>query len=112
VEKACVIAGLDPYVGILHTDNYNKKSFVFDIIEIFRVHVDRTVVYLFSKRKVKENHFDEVPDGLTLNKEGKALLIAALNETFERKVNYRGQKVKVGNTIQRECHRIANGLIR
>ncbi|RMG00867.1 MAG: CRISPR-associated endonuclease Cas1, partial [Acidobacteria bacterium] len=23
VEKACIIAGLDPYVGFIHTDNYN-----------------------------------------------------------------------------------------
>ena len=25
VEKACIIAGLDPYVGIIHTDHYNKN---------------------------------------------------------------------------------------
>ena len=36
VEKGCIIAGLDPYVGFLHTDSYNKKSLVFDIIEMFR----------------------------------------------------------------------------
>ena len=36
VEKACIIAGLDPYIGFLHTDNYNKKSLVFDVIELFR----------------------------------------------------------------------------
>jgi len=35
VEKGCIIAGLDPYVGLLHTDDYNKKSFVFDLIEVF-----------------------------------------------------------------------------
>jgi len=34
VEKGCIIAGHDPYIGFLHTDNYNKKSFVFDLIEI------------------------------------------------------------------------------
>jgi CRISPR-associated protein Cas1 len=111
VEKACIIAGLDPYVGILHTDNYNKKSFVFDLIEVFRIYVDRTVVHLFSRRKVKDEYFDEVPKGLTLNKEGRALLIGALNDTFEKKINYRGRKVKVGNTIPMECHRIANSLI-
>src|SRR5206468_3563651 len=26
VERACVCAGLDPFVGFLHTDNYAKKS--------------------------------------------------------------------------------------
>jgi len=51
VEKACIIAGLDPYVGFLHTDNYNKKSFVFDLIEIFRIHIDRTVFYLSQKSR-------------------------------------------------------------
>ena len=36
VEKACIIAGLDQYIGFLHTDNYNKKSLVFDVIVLFR----------------------------------------------------------------------------
>jgi hypothetical protein len=33
VEKACILAGLEPFVGFLHTDNYNKKSLVYDLIE-------------------------------------------------------------------------------
>jgi CRISP-associated protein Cas1 len=32
VEKGCILAGLDPYIGFVHTDNYNKKSLVFDLI--------------------------------------------------------------------------------
>jgi CRISPR-associated protein Cas1 len=112
VERACIIAGLDPYVGFLHTDNYNKRSFVFDLIEIFRVHADRTVVNLFSKKQVTPALFDPVPGGLYLNKEGKALLIGALNEMLDRETDYHGRNVKIRNTIQMECHRIANGLIK
>lgn len=112
VEKACIIAGLDPYVGFIHTDNYNKKSLVFDIIEMFRTYVDEVVVHLFSKRKVKEKYFDKIENGLTLNKEGKALLIEALNNNFEKTVKYRGRNVCVKNTIQLESHRIANSLIK
>jgi len=121
VEKACIIAGLDPYIGFLHTDNYNKKSLVFDIIEMFRTFVDETVVHLFSKRKVKEEYFDKTnflkkfdqkSFGLSLNKEGKAVLIEALNETFEKTIKYRGRNIKTKNVIQFECHRIANGLIK
>ena len=33
VERACIVAGLDPFVGFLHTDNYNKQSLVYDISE-------------------------------------------------------------------------------
>jgi len=112
VERACIIAGLDPYVGFLHTDNYNKRSFVFDLIELFRVHADRTVINLFSKKQVMPALFDPVPGGLYMNKEGKALLIAALNEMLDREIEYHGRNVKIRNTIQMECHRIANGLIK
>ena len=45
VEKACIVAGLDPFVGFLHTDNYNKTSLVFHLIEPFRIKtpgIDRT----------------------------------------------------------------------
>jgi len=112
VEKACIIAGLDPYVGFIHTDNYNKESLVFDLIEMFRIWVDETVVYLFSSRKVKKEYFDKIKNGLSLNKEGKAMLIEALNSTFEKKVRYKGRNIKVKNTIQFECHKIANSLIK
>jgi CRISPR-associated protein Cas1 len=111
VEKACIIAGLDPYVGFNHTDDYNKKSFVFDLIEMYRIHIDRTVFNLFSKKQVMDSFFDTIPNGLTLNKEGKAVLIQAVNETFEKEISYGGRNIKIGNTIQFDCHRIANSLI-
>ncbi|MCE8423905.1 MAG: CRISPR-associated endonuclease Cas1 [Candidatus Methanoperedens sp.] len=112
VEKACIIAGLDPYMGFLHTDNYNKKSFVFDLIEIFRIHIDRTVINLFSKKQVNEGLFDKIPGGLYLNKDGKAVLISAVNETLDKEMDYNGRNVKVRNIIQMECHSIANSLIK
>lgn len=112
VEKGCIIAGLDPYVGFIHTDNYNKKSLVFDLIEMFRIFAEQTVVYLLSQRKIKKEYFDPVKGGLTLNKEGKAVLIGELNETLEKSVRYRGRNIKNRDIIQFECHRIANGLIK
>jgi CRISPR-associated protein Cas1 len=112
VEKGCIIAGLDPYLGFLHSDSYNKKSLVFDIIEMFRIYVDETVVFLFSRRMVQDGFFEPLEQGMGLSKEGKAALIEALNKTLEETVLYRGRNVKRRNTIQMECHRIANGLIR
>lgn len=112
VEKGCIIAGLNPYAGFLHTDSYNKKSLVFDIIEMFRIYVDETVVYLFTRRMVKDEYFEKLEQGLGLSKEGKATLIDAINKALEEPMEYRGRNVKRRNTIQFECHRIANGLIR
>lgn len=112
VEKACIVAGLDPYIGFVHTDNYNKKSLVFDIIEMFRIFAEETVVYLFSGRKVKVEYFDEVKGGFTLNKDGKAVLIEALNKTLDESIRYKGRNIQKRNIIQFECHSIANGLIK
>lgn len=111
VEKACIIAGLDPYVGFLHSDNYNKKSLVFDLIEMYRVFADETVAFLFSGRKVKVEYFDTVKGGYTLNKEGKTVLIEALNKTLDDTVRHRGRNIQKRNMIQFDCHGIANGLI-
>ncbi len=112
VEKACIISGLDPYVGFMHTDNYNKKSLVFDLIELYRIHADRTVVNLFSKRQIKEEYFETIPNGLSLNKDGKAVLIQSLNETLDQSMNYNGRNVKIRNILEHDCHKIANSLIK
>ncbi len=112
VEKACIIAGLDPYVGVIHTDHYNKKSLVFDLIENFRIWADETVIKIFAGREVKQEHFDKLENGFTLNKEGKALLISAFNSFLDESVRYSGRNIKRGDIIQFECHRIANGLIK
>lgn len=112
VEKGCIIAGLDPYVGFVHTDNYNKKSLVFDLIEMFRIFVDQTVVYLFSQRKINKEYFDEIKNGLSLNKKGKEILLESLNKTLEESIRYKGRNIKRRNIIQFECHRIANELIK
>lgn len=112
VEKGCIIAGLDPYVGFLHTDSYNKRSLVFDIIEMFRIYVDEPIVHLFTRRMVKEAFFEPLEQGIGLSKDGKAALIEAINRSLEETIPYRGRNVKTRNTIQMECHRIANSLIR
>lgn len=111
VEKACIIAGLDPYVGIIHTDHYNKKSMVFDLIENFRIWADETIIKLFAGRDVKQDHFDKLENGFTLNKEGKALLVSAFNAFLGESIRYNGRNIKRGDIVQFECHKIANGLI-
>jgi len=79
---------------------------------MFRFLVDKTVIYLFSKRKVKKEYFDQMKNGLSLNQEGKVILISALNETLDKKVRYRGRNIRNRNIIQFECHRIANNLLK
>lgn len=111
VESACIIAGLDPYVGFIHTDGYNKKSLVFDLIERYRPWVDEVVVSFIANRKVKTSFFDQIKGGFDLNKEGKQSFLTALGEFLDKKVRYNGRNIQRRNIPQLDCHRIANSLI-
>ena len=111
VEKACIIAGLDPYIGFVHTDNYNKPSLVFDIIENFRIYADRVVFHLFSRKLVNDGMSDEIHQGYTLNKEGKRLLFEEWKKSLEIIVRFGNKNMSVENTIQAFCHKFANSLI-
>ena len=50
IERALVLAGLDPYAGFAHVDRPGKPSLTFDAIEEFRAPiVDRTIFGLANK---------------------------------------------------------------
>jgi len=110
VERACILAGLDPYVGILHTDDYNKKSFVFDVIEPYRGIVDEVVVFLFTTRRFKDPCFDKIDGGYILNGEGKKILITELNAKLDDTRQHHGKKMQYRNIILAEMHGIAKKL--
>jgi CRISP-associated protein Cas1 len=118
VDRACICAGLDPFLGYLHTDNYNKPSLVFDMIEPFRILAERATVLLFTGRRVKAGFFEEVPGGVALSKEGRAEFLPYYNERLDRPVRYPVQskpgkyrKVKRRDTIAHEAHGLANRLL-
>lgn len=113
IEKALIIAGIDPYLGFLHRDNYNQTSFVFDFIEPYRIHAEKVVFKLFSGKKVKKEHTDDIKNGVSLNKAGKELLVPAFNKYFdEDKVRYKNRNQTYGNIIQADAHAFANSLIK
>lgn len=112
VERACVLSGVDPYVGFIHSDSYAKTSMVFDVIEGYRIFAEETVMNLFSRKKVKQSLFDDYQEGMTLNKEGKVVLMTDYNEFLDGKILYKGRKIKRRNTIQFDLHAMANSWIK
>lgn len=112
VEKALMIAGVDPFVGFLHRDDYNQKSMVFDFIEPYRIQVEQVVFRLFTAKKVNQSHHEPIANGITLNKEGKQLLIERLNDFMEvETIRYRGRNQTRANAMQGDAHVFANTLI-
>lgn len=113
VEKCLILAGLDPYLGYLHRDDYNQKSFVFDFIEPFRIYAIEVVFRLFSAKKVNKSHTDEIKNGFSLNSDGKKLLVEAYNNFMNNdEIRYKGKNQTRNNIILYEARSYANSLIK
>ena len=112
IEKALIIAGIDPYLGFLHRDDYNQKSMVFDYIEPFRILADETVFKLFSGKKVSGIHVDKLEKGVSLNKEGKTLLVNLFTNVLdEETIKYKGKNYSNSHYIQLMAFEFAGRLI-
>jgi CRISPR-associated protein Cas1 len=53
-ESALIHAGLDPFIGIMHRDEYNRPVLVYDFIEQFRHWADYVVCHLCLQEVVCE----------------------------------------------------------
>jgi CRISPR-associated protein Cas1 len=112
IERALMLAGLDPFVGFMHRDDYNSKSLVFDFIEPYRIYADRFVFRLFTGKKINKNYFSEFTGGFSLNEEGKVFFVAPyLDYLDSEKIRYKGRLQTRLNAVQLEAHRFANSLI-
>lgn len=111
-ERALMLAGLDPYLGFLHRDDYNSKSLVFDFIEPYRIYAERSVFGLFSKKQVNKGFFDTLQNGVMLNADGKPLLVEHFMRYLdEDTIRHKGRNQTRYNAMQLDAHSFANALI-
>ena len=87
VQRAVVLAGLDPYGGYIHVDRPGKPSLVLDMIEEFRAPVvDRTVLGLVNKAvKIEQNEAGFMTEKTRRFLAEKILLRLEGRERYEKK---------------------------
>jgi len=108
IEKACILAGLDPYLGFIHSDRYGKPSMVLDLIENFRQPiVDRAIITLFVQKQVKDNDIELSGNVATLTKEGKKKVIDAVLGRLHTKIEHKGTKLSFQVIVLEECRSVA-----
>lgn len=91
IEAALIKAGIDPYVGIMHRDNYNRPVLAYDIIEIFRVWVDYVVYTLLSQNAISEEYYSVNEDGsYWLEPLGRRILIQSFNDYMDEIIEHKG----------------------
>jgi CRISPR-associated protein Cas1 len=112
VELSLLKAGLDPAMGVLHADQYNKPTLVYDFIESYRWWVDEVVVQLCLNNIVPFGGFDrfETDGSVWLNAQAKNPLLDALLEFMEKPVYDRKKQFQRRTTIDLDAQKLASLL--
>lgn len=91
VEGALIKAGIDPYVGIFHRDDYNRPVLVYDVIERYRIWVDYVVYTLLAQQVITDDFYSVRDDGsYWLEPLGRRVLIQSLNDYLAETVTTAG----------------------
>ena len=91
IEGALIKAGVDPYIGILHRDDYNRPVLVYDIIEMYRIWVDYVVYTLLAQNVITEEFYSVREDGsYWLEALGRRGLIQSLNDYMDEVITQKG----------------------
>lgn len=92
IEGILIKSGVDPYVGILHRDDYNRPVLVYDIIEKYRIWIDYVVYAILNQRVMTSEFYSIKPDGsFWLEGLGKRVLIQSINDYFEEVILIKGK---------------------
>lgn len=91
IEGILIKVGIDPYVGIMHRDDYNRPVLVYDVIELYRVWVDYVVCSLLMQRAITDEYYSVREDGsYWLETLGRRVMIQSLNDYLAEVISLRG----------------------
>lgn len=91
IEGCLIKAGVDPYIGVLHRDVYNRPVLVYDVIEIYRAWVDYVVYSLAMQGMMTEDFCSRGDNGACwLENLGRRILIQSLNDYFDEQIEDKG----------------------
>lgn len=89
-ESALLKVGIDPHIGIMHRDEYNRPVLVYDFIEQFRHWADYVVIHLFLQEIIADDFFDIDKNQYWLNLTGKRILIQSFNDYLSELITLEG----------------------
>jgi len=107
IEGALIKAGIDPYTGIFHRDEYNRPVLVYDVIEKYRVWIDHVVTRLCQEEVFIEECFVERNGAVWLEGLGKRILIQSVNDYLAEIIDRKGHQRSRATHIQYEAHALA-----
>ncbi len=93
VENALIRSGIDPYIGILHRDDYGRPVLSYDVIELYRVWIDYIVYSLLVQNVVTEDYYTVDERGaIWLEALGRRVIIQSTNDYLQECEAIKGTK--------------------
>lgn len=112
VESALIKAGIDPYIGVFHRDNYARPVLVYDFIEKYRVWIDFVVLTLVIQEVITDDCISKKEDGAVwLEALGKRILIQSVNDYLDENIIKDGISRSRGYHITLEAQKLAKQFL-
>jgi CRISP-associated protein Cas1 len=110
LETGLIKAGLDPFIGFFHRDEYNRPVLTYDVIEPFRPWADWVVFHLCSNEVLDTSFFEMEEGGYWMGGDGKRILIQHFADFFDEIIDYDGNHNSRRMHLEKRCFKIANIL--
>jgi len=101
VENAIRDAGLNPYIGYYHVDGHQRKSLVFDMIEVFRPWIDALLVKIVMDESLYNKYFTIKETAVYLSKAGRKWLIPLYNVYIQENLSWQDYRTSRKNHMHR-----------
>jgi CRISPR-associated protein Cas1 len=114
VEGALIKAGIDPYAGIFHRDDYNRPALVYDFIEKYRMWMDYVVVQLCRESALETDlfTFDEDTGACKMEPLSKRILIQSVNDYLSEIIMLSGKERSRLTHIELEAQTLAQYFLK
>lgn len=113
IEYALILAGLDPYIGIFHTNRYNKPVLSFDFIEFYRHWAEFVVVKTILNNEVNKKMFDvDKKNAHWLNSKGRTMIIKSMMYYLDDTQKEKKRNIKRINLLMADAKSFASDLLK
>lgn len=105
---------LNPTVSFLHEPSYRRFSLALDVSEIFKpVYGDRIIFALLNNKEIQKKHFDKDLNFAYLLEDGRKIVVKAVNDKLDTKIEHRKlkQKVSYRRIIRLELYKLIKHIL-
>ena len=114
VEGVLIKAGIDPYVGVFHRDDFNRPALVYDVIERYRTWMDFVVVSLCRAEAFPTDSFERHSStgGVLLGPLAKRILIQSVNDYLGEIISWNGRVLSRYAHMEQDAFKLAKEFLK